>query len=233
MYSRLLFSFVIVALFFSCGTPKKNTPETAAKDSRNVSLPDFSSIQTPDVFAYSCGDSLQFSAYVTPDSSWLFLPDTTVKVSAVGSGSGARYEGNRYLYWSKGNEAILQKPTGSFMTCQTVKQEKAKAAARIRGVDFLALGQEPGWRLEITNGQQIRYIGNYGQDTVYASTTKPDINKEQSRKTYTVQAKDHTLSIIITDTPCTDVMSGVKFPSTVQVTIDGTTYSGCGESLEH
>ncbi|NGP88821.1 hypothetical protein G3569_10670 [Aliifodinibius halophilus] len=220
-----------VGLCAGCNTEKKSTSAKPDQDSLEIALPDFSSIQTSDVFVYNCGDSLQFSAHVTPDSSWLFLPDTTVKVKSVRSGSGARYEGNAYLYWSKGNEAILQKPRGSFMTCQAVKKEKAKVAARIRGVGFLALGQEPGWRIEITNGEQIKYVGNYGQDTVYVPVPQPVVDKEKNRKTYTTQTEAHSLTIEITDKPCTDSMNGIEYPSTVQLTIDGKTHQGCGEAL--
>jgi len=210
------------------GQPKsKQKPEPVTQELLN--LPDFSSINTSDVYAYTCGDSLQFSVHVTKDSTWLFLPDTTLKALRVKAGSGAKYEGARYIYWSKGNQAILQRPTGSFLTCKTVPKEKAWAAAKIRGVDFRALGQEPGWILEITKDKKLRYVGNYGKDTVVTATPKPVTT--DSEIMYQARTDAHKLKVEITDKPCTDSMSGFRFPKSVAVTLDGKTYHGCGRSL--
>lgn len=228
-FSRLVIGLLIVVFFCGCSSEEDDTPKDLQKETSQAVLPNFSSVSTSDVFVYECGDSLQFTAHVTSDSTWLFLPDTTLKVLPVSTGSGARYEGNAYLFWSKEQEAILQKPRGSFLTCQAVPQEKSWQAAKLRGVDFRALGQEPGWHLEITNGKHIRYVGNYGQDTVY--TPVPDPQTEQQRTVYQVDTEDHRLEVEIIDKPCTDSMSGFELRSTVSVTIDGTTYRGCGRIL--
>lgn len=225
----LLIGLMIPWLLIGCSSKEDSSEVTQAEISEKA-LPDFSSIKTENVFVYNCADTLQFTAHVTADSTWLFLSDTTLKVLPVSSGSGARYEGNAYLFWSKEQEAILQKPRGSFMICQTIPQEKSWEAAKLRGVDFRALGQEPGWHLEISEGEQIRYIGNYGQDTVITSV--PDPQKEQQRTVYGAKTEDHELKIEISDKSCTDSMSGFKFPSTVSVTIDGETFEGCGRDLE-
>jgi len=220
--------FVFLGLWGCSGQPKStNKPKDITRNQRR--LPDFSSINTSNVFAYSCGDSLQFSAHVTKDSTWLFLPDTTLKTLAVEAGSGAKYEGARYIYWSKGNKAILQRPRGSLMICKMIPKQKAWAAARIRGVDFRALGQEPGWILEITRDKQISYIGNYGRDTL--NTTVPKAEKNDNQITYNVHANTHNLKVAIKDKPCNDSMSGFRFPKSVTVTLDGNTYHGCGRSL--
>lgn len=202
----------------------------ATKDELHA-VPSFESISTDQVFAYNCGDTLEFTAHVTPDSTWLFLADTTVKVLPVPAGSGARYEGNKYIYWSKGDEAILQKPRGSFTTCESNPKEKAWAAAQIRGVDFRALGQEPGWFIELKEDDKTRYVGNYGKDSITVVTPDPEINEELQRTVYRLQAREQVLELIISNMPCTDSMSGHKFPQTVSVTIDGETYQGCGRYL--
>ncbi len=36
--------------------------------------------------------------------------------------------------------------------------------AKLRGVAFRAIGQEPGWLLEITNGTEILLVTDYGQN---------------------------------------------------------------------
>lgn len=225
----------LVALMVIRGCSSKQKKQSSAPTSKAApvqkTLPDFSGINTENVYAYSCGDSLQFSAHVTKDSTWLFLPDTSLKVEAVPAGSGAKYEGSSYIYWSKGDEAILQAPTGSFMTCKTIPKEKSWAAARIRGVDFRALGQEPGWQLEITRGKQITYIGNYGQDTLVTPVPEPKTSDREGRIVYKAKAGNRRLTVAISDTSCTDSMSGFHFPASVTVTVDGKNYHGCGRAL--
>ena len=48
------------------------------------------------------------------------------------------------------------------------EQELAKNdvwhAAKLRGVAFRAIGQEPGWLLEITNGEEILLVTDYGKN---------------------------------------------------------------------
>lgn len=229
MYFKLLsIGFLSLILLLGCSL-EQDSSVTSEEEISEKALPDFSSIQTENVFVYNCADTLQFTAHVTKDSTWLFLSDTTLKVLPVSSGSGARYEGHLHLFWSKEQEAILQKPQGSFMICQTIPQEKSWQAAKLRGVDFRAVGQEPGWHLEISNGEQIRYIGNYGQDTV--TTAVPHPQAEEQGTVYRAETEGYELEVEISDEFCTDSMSGFEFPFTVSVTIDGKTLKGCGRNL--
>lgn len=230
IYLIFLVSLTLVAL----GCEQHAETETYEQNSAagHYELPGFESINTDQVFVYNCGDTLQFTAHVTKDSTWLFLSDTTLKVMPVKAGSGARYEGNSYLYWSKGNEAILQKPKGAFMTCQSVPEERSWAAAKLRGVDFRALGQEPGWVLEIQKEDQLKYVGNYGADTLIVELPVPDTDHQGRRTVYRAKSAQQTLELVIADTPCTDNMSGFDFRQTVTVTVDGETYRGCGRYLQ-
>lgn len=223
---------VLCLLVLGCqGETESVSPNAEVAKDKFKAIPSFESISTDQVFAYNCADTLEFSAHVTPDSTWLFLADTTVKVLPVEAGSGARYEGNKYIYWSKGDEAILQKPKGSFTTCQSNTKEKAWAAAQIRDVDFRALGQEPGWFIELKEGGKTQYVGNYGKDSIMVATPDPQVDKESQRTVYRLQTDEQTLELIITNRPCTDSMSGHKFPQTASVTIGDETYQGCGRYL--
>lgn len=229
-YKSIILVFLICSGLWGCSGQSREPKKSKSVTQKQPKLPDFSSISTSNVYAYSCGDSLQFSAHVTRDSTWLFLPDTTLKTLPVKAGSGAKYEGARYIYWSKGDQAILQGPTGPFLTCKMAPKEKAWAAAKIRGVYFRALGQEPGWMLEITKGKRLRYIGNYGKDTVTVVPPKP--KETQNQTIYQANTNAHKLKVEITDKPCTDAMSGFHFPKSVAVTLDGKTYHGCGRYLK-
>lgn len=232
VYASIWLALLLCLLLLGCQDEKESASgDDKSTQNESVAIPAFDSVHTDQVFAYNCADSLEFTAHVTQDSTWLFLPDTTLKVLPVKAGSGARYEGSKYIYWSKGDEAILQKPKGSFMKCQAVPKERSWAAAKLRGVNFRAQGQEPGWYLELKKEGEIKYIGNYGEDSLSAETPSPTTNETDSSTEYQVQTGGRSLRISIADTSCTDSMNGMEFPKTVTITVDGNTYRGCGRYL--
>ena len=101
-------------------------------------------------------------------------------------------------------------------------------AAKLRGVAFRAIGQEPGWLLEIKNGEEILIMTNYGQEKNSYPYVKPQEDKAARRTVFQIDADT---SVLIEGKPCTDSMSGEKFQTTVTVTLDGKTYQGCGRAL--
>jgi len=112
------------------------------------------------------------------------------------------------------------------------EQELAKNnvwhAARLRGVAFRAIGQEPGWLLEITNGKEILIVANYGQDKKSYPYVEPQEDKAARKTVFQV---DDTIRVLIEGKPCTDSMSGESFEVTVTVTLGEKTLQGCGRAL--
>ena len=112
------------------------------------------------------------------------------------------------------------------------EQELAKNnvwhAAKLRGVAFRATGQEPGWLLEIKNGEEIVIVTNYGQDKNAYPWIEPQEDKDARRTVFQVDAET---SVLIEGKPCTDTMSGEKFQVTVTVAVGGQTLKGCGRAL--
>ncbi|GAN00435.1 hypothetical protein U91I_04101 [alpha proteobacterium U9-1i] len=101
--------------------------------------------------------------------------------------------------------------------------------ARAAGVDFRAVGQEPGWLLDIYTQDRIVLAWNYAQSRAAFPLTPPQSPQEGATR-YETQADGHTLVITTRRAPCQDVMSGENFPATVEIVIDGTTLQGCGRS---
>ena len=114
----------------------------------------------------------------------------------------------------------------------TSEQELAKNnvwhAAKLRGVAFRAIGQEPGWLLEITNGEEILVVTNYGQERKSLPWVEPQEDKAARKTVFPV---DDTTRVLIEGKPCTDSMSGEAFEVTVTVTLGDKTLRGCGRAL--
>jgi uncharacterized membrane protein len=112
------------------------------------------------------------------------------------------------------------------------EQELAKSnvwhQAKLRGVAFRAIGQEPGWLLEIKNGEEILVVTNYGQDRKVFPYVDPREDKAARKTVFQVDANT---SVLIEGKPCSDSMSGETFDTSVTVTLGGQVFKGCGRAL--
>ena len=104
--------------------------------------------------------------------------------------------------------------------------------AERRGVTFRAVGQEPGWLLEIGAERRIRLVTDYGAEERILPMPAPVVDSVTWTTTYRVVAPDVDLTIDIRDEPCADTMSGERFPATVIVVLNRMRYSGCGRALD-
>jgi len=101
--------------------------------------------------------------------------------------------------------------------------------AKLRGVSFRAIGQEPAWLLEITNGTEILIVTNYGETRSSFPYVEPVVHQEQRRTVFVLDADSAVVEIL--GEPCQDVMSGEQFPASVTIRLSDTTLEGCGRAL--
>jgi len=102
--------------------------------------------------------------------------------------------------------------------------------ARNAGVDFRGVGQEPGWMIDIHQQNRILLLLDYGESLTEFPLPTPTYPQEGATR-YETQTGAHTLSVTIRRFPCEDVMSGERFPASVEIMIDERTLSGCGRSV--
>ncbi|MEJ0060171.1 MAG: hypothetical protein WDM79_11580 [Terricaulis sp.] len=127
-------------------------------------------------------------------------------------------------------EAPPAAETAAPAAAENETMDAAWAAARAEGIDFRAVGQEPGWMLDIYRENQIKLMWDYGEHEATFPLSPPNTSQEGATQ-YTAQADGHTLAVTIRRFPCSDAMSGQAYPSTVSVVIDGRTLEGCGRSV--
>ncbi len=180
-------------------------------------------------WAYVC-DGLRFTMQVEDRAARLTLPDRTILLPQVPAASGVRYRDGTTEFWSKGDTARLELDGRVYADCRTGDGSDPWEAARRRGIDFRAVGQEPGWYLDIDEGHRIELVADYGERRVSAPAPPPSTD-DGGRTIYRVRTEAHALTVTILDRPCIDVMSGEAFPATVNVTLDGRDYRGCGRPL--
>lgn len=90
---------------------------------------------------------------------------------------------------------------------------------------FTARGNEPGWRLQV-RADTIVYHGDYGATEVMLP--RPSPRHGSDTLTYDVEGSLHRLIVDAVPALCRDTMTGMPYPLTVSVTLDGRTLDGCG-----
>ena len=185
----------------------------------------------PQTYAYDCSDGYSFTARIEEKKAWLFLPDQTVSLPLVPSGSGTKYSEGQITFWRKGDEAMLELGEERHANCTNNRAKGIWEDAKLRGVDFRAVGNEPGWYLELTEGEKVLFVGDYGKTRYEFATPEPRVDQHARTTIYRVQEGKQELTVVIEGRPCHDSMSGEPFESSVTVILDDKQYRGCGKSL--
>ncbi len=100
-----------------------------------------------------------------------------------------------------------------------------------RDHDVRAIGQEPFWSLDIRKGEELRFTYALGERQAVTPDPGAEVGAGDAR-TYHAVTEANDLHVVVAPKPCTDVMSGNRFPSTVTVTLNGQKYDGCGGPMK-
>jgi len=182
-------------------------------------------------FVYECPDGFSYIARIEGDTARIFIRDRAVALPRVQAASGAKYADGTTTFWSKGDEALLEVGAETHRACASNRAKAIWEDARLRGVEFRALGQEPGWFLEIMPGGKLVFVTNYGTERHEFVTPDPIVGPSGESTVYRARDAGHELTVLVENRPRRDPMSGELFEATVTVTLDGRTHRGCGRAL--
>jgi putative lipoprotein len=127
---------------------------------------------------------------------------------------------------------ILSLPAHAGSEAETEEEIAARDvwhAAKLRGVAFRAIGQEPGWLLEMSTGDKILLVTDYGQTRTEYAYVEPEVFQAQRKSIFRVKPGEFTVTI--EGINCTDSMSGENFEVSVTVELNGKRLKGCGRAL--
>lgn len=188
----------------------------------------FADIKESSVFVYNCSDDYSFVAKVQQETVWLFLPTKTVKAAQQISASGAKYTVDNIIYWRKGSEAALDEGKRKYR-CENDAVAAAFERAKLNGVGFCAIGNEPGWILEITSDKEVSFLTNLGQERTDFEVTEKF--SDYSSTEYEMRSENNILLVRIENRQCQDTMIDRTYESTVYINFDGVNMKGCGKAL--
>ncbi|WP_202842743.1 MliC family protein [Luteimonas saliphila] len=181
---------------------------------------------------FRCGDLLvgaefdNAAGHVT-----LSIGTARTRLSQAVAASGARYAdtaGNEF--WNKGDGATLTLD-GVSHTCTVTEQVSPWQEARSRGAHFRGLGTEPFWSLEVEGGPAPRLLLDLdmGERRLVVAQLAP-LDQGEGFAGRADDGSEVTLRIARSD--CSDGMSDERYPASIDLTVGGETYAGCGAFLQ-
>ncbi len=103
--------------------------------------------------------------------------------------------------------------------------------AREDGVQFRAVGNEPGWLVEIKDDKRIKFVNDYGDLEIKAPVDDLWLGPAGEDKIYYVENEAIQFQVIIMKKSYQDTMSGESFPYQVRVVFPNKSYVGGGRLL--
>jgi membrane-bound inhibitor of C-type lysozyme/uncharacterized membrane protein len=183
-----------------------------------------------DVFVYDCGDGHRYTVLIDDDAALLLLPDSARRLPHEPAASGARYSDGEDLFWSKGTEALLIVDGVEHAGCVRNTVAAVWEDARIRGVDYRAVGNEPGWHLEIVESGQTVFVGDFGATRLEFATPSPTRDDDGSLH-FGWREGTERFEATLREARCQDTMADIAYALTVTVEWNDRKLSGCGQAL--
>jgi len=182
-------------------------------------------------YVYHCDGGYSFTARVTAADSWLFLPGATVRLPRVTSASGVKHSDGSTTFWSKGDVALLEHAGASYRNCRNDRRAAIWEHAKLNGADFRAVGNEPGWHMEISNKHDIVLVSDYGQSRYQFDNATITASPGDRRTSYLADNGTNRIEVILVGETCQDTMADEDYETTVTVKLDDRELNGCGRPL--
>ncbi|SFC38769.1 Membrane-bound lysozyme-inhibitor of c-type lysozyme [Marinospirillum celere] len=191
-----------------------------------------------------CDDQDVMQTRHTDNQLWLQLPnsDSWLELNRGRSASGSLYENAQDTrFWSQGERARVFTPHQEWSFCHLEARgahDEVDATALIAGTDnspdaltLRATGHHPGWLLEIRQKGEGSLSFNFGTET-HDLTGIEQTHQDLIVRRYQAQLPDgEPFQYQVENVMCIDIKSGEPFQHRVEMTFQGQTYRGCGQSF--
>jgi uncharacterized membrane protein len=150
------------------------------------------------------------------------------------SASGVRYAAadGASVFWTKGATATFERRGAQPLQCQERRAESLREDARLRGVRYRAVGNEPGWVLEIGPGDRLDWTTSYGQERhLFAGAIETAAGTGTDRTYAATNDAGDAIAVTVREEPCTDD-AGIAYSRSATVEFGGGTLRGCAVRLD-
>lgn len=153
---------------------------------------------------------------------------TLARQAAAADVSYADDQGNAFR--RDGDQATVTLDDEPPRTCTATDQVSPWDEAAERSIGFRAIGQEPGWLLELGSGDRPALSAqlDYGARTLEVG----QVERKPGASGFEGETADGTTVVLeIERSACADPMSGERFEATARLRVDEQVYEGCGAFL--
>jgi putative lipoprotein len=177
---------------------------------------------------WQCGEVL-LDARLDGETMHLAFSGRTLTLPHVESLTGARYAdaaGNAFMRQAEAAKLILVGDESRDCTRSDHVSPWIEAASR--GIAFRAVGNEPGWFVEVEEGDSpsLHATLDYGDREIIVAKAQP------AGLGFTGKTADGTTVVLeVQRARCQDGMSGEAFEATAQLVVGDKRYRGCGAFL--
>ena len=182
---------------------------------------------------FQCGDERISAAFDNAAGNvTLSIGGQPLTLPQAVAASGARYaddQGNEF--WNKGSNATLTRGGQPAVECAQTELASPWDQAKARGAAFRAVGNEPGWAVEVGLGEAPALTATLdnGERNIEVAQAQALTGGNSG---FSGKAGDGTaVELLIKRETCTDAMSGEAFAASAQLKVGDKTYSGCGRFL--
>lgn len=161
-----------------------------------------------------------------------------IRLPQAPSASGFLYETPRHRLQGKGDEVIYTIGRAVPRKCSSRSGAESSEWAsidarydslRAAGVDWIAIGQEPGWTAEVRDGERIDVVADYGKRKAIVPAPKAGTAGANTEYHSVTEAND--VRLTLTRGACADAMSGRPYPARAVLVLNGRRYEGCAQPL--
>ncbi len=189
----------------------------------------------PVTAVYECGEGEEAFRLVTrtrPGGLHVFLPPQLGEpYRNLAAAPGGRYAGEDVEVLPGQGAATLRLGREEAYRCRYDHGASIWEHAKLNGVDFRAVGNEPGWVLEIREQDRLDLNYDYGAASLSLPIVETRPEPERRRTVYVGRKGAQTLRVVLTGEVCNDTMSDEVYAVRVVVAFDDRRLSGCGRAL--
>lgn len=190
-----------------------------------------------ETYVYHCdGEAAAVVVWLDGDRGHLFSRQASqpLRRQADGvsfAGTNVSYRPDRPPDLAPAQSAAISIGGKALRNCKNDRRAAVWEAAKLRGVSFRGVGQEPPWVLEIHRENGFLLVTDYGESRHSFPYSEPVSNAQQRSASYRSQAGGERIEITVTAESCRDSMSGESFASRVEIEWRGRLLRGCGRPL--
>ena len=181
-----------------------------------------------DVFVYYCQNLATITVRVVPKGVEVTTATRRASLAETPKGSPRYADGTASL--SGLDELVRYEEPGAVHWCRSAPAEVPWQEARLRGIDFRAVGDAPEWLLEIDSEAATELAVGGGTSRVTTRFPPGELTGTEPRMALSARSGSHTLEVVVEQRVCH--YAGSAMTLSVTATFDGKTLTGCGRRLD-